>query len=355
VELLLGLIIMSLALSFAFQAIIETSTNFEVSTRDLQVNQSNLSLLTVIGENIKEAGENIGEPLFPVIEISANSDANAMPGSSKITIRRGVVSALETCAVMPALANGSLIALNGPTVGSTACSLPISFTGSSNAAKARRYRCTQDTPGVDISNLNTDFCGGTVNETALGMVADKAGNYRSFKYTGESNFGTPNVISLTISNLASSRPDATIVYPAKSSIYILQERTYRLDNQGILSVEFDQSGQKLQLLEKIRQFKVAAKVYSDKTNQILDPVDGTAGLPISRRCDSTIPSYICQFNTTKNADLSNKADDWKSLAAIRVSISAAYDSRGRSSSPSAKDLQALEAITEYFPRNVFSR
>lgn len=356
-----------MVLGFTMKAVVEANGIFEKDKKDIKISQSNLALMQIIGDNIKAAGENIGEPLFPVIEIKPNIDAGAMVGSSKLVIRRGVVPALVTCNPIIVAYTSTIIQLNGRGPGSR-CELAMSYlnpitnnlpspvTRSFKLTQARKYRCSQDNPSVDYSVLDTDFCEGNSDETALAFVVDKLGNYRTFNYIGDTFFTGFSFFNagenLNISNLSASFPNAMTVYPDRSSIYIVQERSYTLDSSGVVSVEYDRSGVKLPLIDKIGQFVVSARVYSNQNTQLIDPVDGTGKLPLDRRCVAGIPAYICKFNTAVDGSLVPIADNWKNLAGVRVRLVAKYDSRGDAAT--AADPAKLEATGEFFPRNVLS-
>ena len=117
-------------------------------------------------------------------------------------------------------------------------------------------------------------------------------------------------------------------------------------------------------MKKIAKFNVAARVYGDKDTKEPDTISPASTpvqpnlLPLARRCDSTIPYYICEFNSSPTVD------DWKMIQGIKVELQAKYDSTGRASESStnpgdiaqvANDKEKLKATAEFFPRNVLSK
>ncbi|WP_310410154.1 type II secretion system protein [Chamaesiphon sp. OTE_8_metabat_110] len=372
-ELIAGLVMMVIVSSLALNAFVNASTSFNKDKRNIESNQNLTAVLEIIGNDIRQSGEQINDPQFPVIKIEPAATGD-MSGSSKITIRRALTSPLTLCEDIAPTFAATKITVTDDTKTSFANCLPGTpvtvgaIVRPAPLKEARDKRCQLDDPNGDYSSpTTTDFCLTTKPtlpdpdlEQVLAAVSDQAGNMRTFKYVDDGGTTTPSKYQIDITGLS---PDPTTTYITGKPIYLIEERVYTLASDGSFKLNIDNKGAAT-LIKGIAQFKVSARVYGDKTTKNPDAIDpastivGTTNvLPLSRRCVSTIPYYICQFN---NATV----DDWKTLQGVKVELDAKYDSTGRASESStnpgdiaqvAKDKEKLKAIAEYFPRNVLSK
>jgi hypothetical protein len=365
---LFGLIIMLLIGGFAMNAFIDSSKTFSKDKKTIDSSQNLSAILEMVGNDIKQAGEQINDPSFPVFKIEQNV-AGYMPGSSRITIRRALTSSLTLCEPLspnPATTNKLVVVDN--TQAATSCSviasnlvttaLPTSIRRPTALREARTYRCKLDDINGDYSDPAKDFCNPTPPasspETVLAAISDGQGNIRTFNYVGDNEDTASSKYSLTTSNLSASTPNPGNYVAGNSPIYLIEERIYTLSTDGKFTVQIDGNAPET-LIKRMQQFKVSARVYGDKATKQSDRVDPTDVtpdtknvLPIARRCDAAVPYYICSFNTAG-------ADDWKTLQGIKVELDAQYDATGQSTTASAKDLEKLAAKAEFFPRNVLSK
>jgi hypothetical protein len=229
---------------------------------------------------------------------------------------------------------------------------------------ARNYRCKLDNLSADYTAANTDFCNPSPPspslETVRAAISDGTGNIRVFNYTNDNIDTTPTAPSTTAStnkfnitigtgSLSASTP-VDNGYAVGNPIYLIEERIYTLDKDGNLNLQKD-GGTTGTLITGIDKFNVSAKVYTDTINKTLDPIGGTGSvLPATRRCETTIPNYICEFKSS-----TYPSDNWKTLAGIKVDLQAKYDKTGRNATPTDADIAKLSARAEFFPRNVLSK
>jgi prepilin-type N-terminal cleavage/methylation domain-containing protein len=142
-ELLVGLILMSVVGGLAMNAFVQANTSFEKDKKNIDTSQDLSAVLEIVGNDIRQAGENINDGSFPAIEFKvadAVNDPDLVPGSSKIIIRRAVSLPMTLCQNITAAM-------------ATTTSLPSS-------------------PTVPISNLGTL----TVADNAISNTAPNAAN-----------------------------------------------------------------------------------------------------------------------------------------------------------------------------------
>jgi prepilin-type N-terminal cleavage/methylation domain-containing protein len=106
-ELLVGLVLMSVIGGLAMDAFLNTSNSFRQDKKDIDTSQNLSAVLEIIGNDIRQAGENINDGTFPSIEFTVATTAEStpatglVPGSSKIIVRRAVSAPLTLCQTIP--------------------------------------------------------------------------------------------------------------------------------------------------------------------------------------------------------------------------------------------------------------
>jgi prepilin-type N-terminal cleavage/methylation domain-containing protein len=352
IELIVGLSIMLIVGSLAMNAFIQASTTFNQDKKSIDSSQNMSAILELIGNDIKQAGEGINESKFPVIKFEPNPDvATAAPGSSKITIRRGLTS--QQLTLCQQIKKGSsptslIVADNDPAITEGNCKTdtmpPIPSPIRPKALRlARNYRChLDDLAPYKEPDPETDLCLSSKSspdlEKVLAVVSDSNGNIRKFQYTDD-NEETPNSkYSITVSPVVGGDDED---YDFGKAIYLIEERVYTLtkdsDNPSnfnlMLSID---GGTSAVLIKRIAKFNISARTYSDTQTKIINKTP--AGDPI----------YTNTFGTIAG-------DNWKTIAGVKVELQAQYDSTGQKATPTASDTEKLTAKSEFFPRNVLSK
>jgi prepilin-type N-terminal cleavage/methylation domain-containing protein len=237
-ELLVGMIITLIIGGLAMEAFINASSTFSKDKKSIDSNQNLSAVLEIIGNDIRQSGENISDASFPTIEFNiatATNDPTLMAGSSKIIIRRALTSPLTLCE--PIAVNTDPTARTKLIVGeiklavSTACQVgtstsqllgartsapvaPSTVASSVNYTlpltspapttllplfpaalrNARDYRCelynpNPATPYDSLANATQDFCTGSysaaASQTVRVAVSDANGHMLIFNETGE--------------------------------------------------------------------------------------------------------------------------------------------------------------------------
>jgi prepilin-type N-terminal cleavage/methylation domain-containing protein len=386
VELIVGLAIMSIVGGLALNSLVEAGKGYSTDKRNIESSQNLSAVLEMVGNDIKQAGEQISDSRFPVVVIVPNTDTESMPGSSKITIRRALAPSLTLCENIAAAASGrtSLIVADSSldanlncdiTAASTSTSttelLPSATTATPLAPEvtrqnslmtARAARCKLDEPSINYTSFpsTTDFCQATKptapaidREKVRAAMADAVGNIWTFDYLDDSvtTIGTTTTHSMTIGRVnpttqAVSPATATpAAYPTNTAIYLIEERTYSLAANGDLQLTRDGETTPQTLISGIDRFNVASKIYLDPAAKTINTAPANA-CTAAEDSDANASQYACRFNA---------GDDWKTLAGIKVKLQAKYDPSGRNATPTTADTDKLTARAEFFPRNVLSR
>jgi prepilin-type N-terminal cleavage/methylation domain-containing protein len=331
-ELIVGLLILTIVGSLAMNAFIDASTSFNKDKKNIDSSQNLSAILEIIGSDIKQSGEQIPDSSFPTIEFKLATladDPLLKPGSSKVTIRRAVTTSLTLCqnitagtvatthtslvvadnatATVSASANCNVgtdtsrlfasrqpevtYQLTPPTPGPAADPVP---TGSlalilpKPLRQVRDYRCTLDDPNptvayTDAAKTATDFCGSPTPalEKIRVAVSDQNGHILVFNQTNET-IDTANTVSAKKYGITVNTAglDATTAdnndrnddgaYPIGSPIYVIEERVYALKDNGELTLSVDGASPKV-LVKKVEIFNVSARGYTNATDRIINP------------------------------------------------------------------------------------
>jgi prepilin-type N-terminal cleavage/methylation domain-containing protein len=123
IELIVSMSIILIVGGLAMSALVQSSISFNKDKKNIDSSQSLSAVLEVIGSDIRQSGENINDPNFPVIEFVANTETGSMPNSSKIIVRRALTTRLTLCDPLFTPTATSII---------VADNLPATVTASSN-------------------------------------------------------------------------------------------------------------------------------------------------------------------------------------------------------------------------------
>lgn len=250
IELIVGLSIMLIVGGLAMNALIQASISFNKDKKSIDSSQSMSVILEMIGNDIKQSGENITDANFPAIEFNtaAASETNLMAGSSKVIVRRALITPLTLCeeitatqslttlttvkvadnlaATVSSSANCDVATSSAPLsvyrvpVAVTPATTPVTYYPTTYypvilstdlptttptildprlplaLRKLRDYRCTLDNPNPTTpydspANAGTDFCGGVASEKTRIAISNDSGKFLIFNQTGETA-GTSN-------------------------------------------------------------------------------------------------------------------------------------------------------------------
>jgi prepilin-type N-terminal cleavage/methylation domain-containing protein len=359
IELIFGLLIMLLVGGFAMNAFIQASSTFNKDKKNIDSSQNLSAIMELIGNDIKQSGEQIPDGKFPAVTIESGG-TGTMPGSSKVTIRRALAAPLTLCEdINDGSSNTQLIVTNdslttqpncktGTTVSTTSPFRPTAL------KEARDYRCKLDDVNGNYTDTTVYYCDGNTTESVLAFMSDQNGNVRSFRYIDDSE-SIANVeylitTEVPLSNTTStSTPITTASYAAGSPIYLVEERVYTLNSNGNLQLQIDR-GNVETLIKKIDKFNISAKIYSDTTTRVLSTAPVNA-------CVAPNEIYSCTYSmaSTMIGTTSTSSYSWKNIAGVKVELQSKYDATGRAATASDEDTEKLKAQAEFFPRNVLSK
>jgi prepilin-type N-terminal cleavage/methylation domain-containing protein len=339
-ELLVGLIMAGIISVVAFNLFEQTTASYSRDKSRVDTGQNLSGLLELVGNDIKQAGEQIGDARFPAIQISQNGSA------STLTIRKAIGETLTLCTTIPKTGAGSAILSAG------AADQDIVILDRAEAASTVCNPSTPDAssfrlPVVDgvttlIDKLPPTLADWTEiryrqpNNKGRIAIFNGSGHIHTFDYKTEAKVISPNEkYTVTINNCATGTtpclqglPDDTTNSPfngyAKgNTIYLIEERTYRYDADS-KELKLKVNGENEQtLITGVDRFEVKALINGASEPQITIPLK-----------DDT-KSY----------------DNWKNIKGVQISLKLAKPSSGNIT----YNADDYESSGTFYPRNVMSK
>jgi prepilin-type N-terminal cleavage/methylation domain-containing protein len=317
-ELLVGMVISTITLGLAFAAFESASKSYSNDKVRVDTGQSLTAVLDLIGTDIKQAGEQIGNSSFPTVKIVSGN---------QITLRKALTDALPLC--QPVLTTNALL-----TTATTTANILISD-GSIPTATAAG--CSAAVPSASppasalppsVPDWQTERNGGT------GRVAlvKTNGQTHVLDYTTEVQDGgytTNKKYSLTLrNNNTAAESTATVAnYATGDSVYLIEERTYRYDAANRELKLRVNGGSEQTLISGLESFSISANVT--QTN-------------------NTVASEITDLPTTTNAN-------WKKIVGVNVSIEVQKPSSCTASTIQGCADEDFKTSGTFYPRNVMSK
>ncbi|MBX7145463.1 MAG: prepilin-type N-terminal cleavage/methylation domain-containing protein [Oligoflexia bacterium] len=277
------LVVSFLGLSMLALTLSTTASNRRLYKHDLirtKINQNLRVGLDILGIDIREAGENL-PPTFPAVELI--NGAGSAP--DELIVRRNLLDEVfNVCQAITALSTNTNITVADNTLTTPGCDKTSNATGFSNWQAHRTAHS------------------GSVKAYIFDRVAH-VGEF--FDYIGEQSTSNAYTINRAPGTWAHSFPVSS------SSIYVLEEWRYRLQN-GVVQI-----------------------ISNQDTANPLDVVDGVSGFQVT--------AYM-QDSSTKTSF--GVTDTWTQIRALDISITgqASFEGQNMSKTVSA----------QFFPRNILS-
>jgi Tfp pilus assembly protein PilW len=341
-ELIVGMIITTITLGLAFAAFESASKSYSNDKVRVDTGQSLTAVLDLIGTDIKQAGEQIGNSSFPTIKIS--------DGGKTITIRKALSDALPLCQSLSA--TDPLL-----TTANTTTNVLISDGSIPTATAAGCSSVVPPALPASVSDWQTarTELGGTgrvalVKQNGQTKILDYTGEVQDSDYTTSKKYrlslkntqltdiSGANISPATIENPVTT---AVVSYAAGDSLYLIEERTYRYHvnpsdpNDVRLLLRVNGGSEQILIAGlKTNGFSVAANVTSPA---------------------SPSPTIVSETTFPNPSPTSNPNINWKKIVGVNVSIEVQ-----KPSSCTANTLQGcadddFKTSGTFYPRNVMSK
>jgi prepilin-type N-terminal cleavage/methylation domain-containing protein len=294
IELIVGLSIMLIVGGLAMNALVQSSISFNKDKKSIDSSQSVSAILDIIGNDIKQSGENINDKNFPTIEfITVDTEDTTIPvnirpkaGSSKIIIRRALTEPLTLCEAIPAASDPTtrtsiVVADNTPATVTASANCDVGTSSSKLVAarpateyeliltptptdpvpspslatsdiilpkalrKVRDYRCQLDDPNPTVaydavSRATDTFCGSPTPslEKIRIAVSNESGQFLIFNQTNETlgatgftNTATSKKYSIAVNTTGLDANAVTRNTTNKAATYAIKSPIYVIEER----------------------------------------------------------------------------------------------------------------------------
>jgi type IV pilus assembly protein PilW len=347
IELIVSSLIASIVLVAALSLVAQQREAFLKNQRNTQISQNLRAAMDLIGTDIKQAGERLdSKPELPGISLVQGTDGpdtlrlqrrllaidlsvceNVVEGDNTITVSINAVDNADDCAFNDV----------GPdTDGDPLSNNPDGLTDNLNTFQS--FRCKAD--GADgCARTTAPAIGDCDDECVWAYIydpVDDEGEFFQYSFE-EAVSGAPSRNRIFRGNAGDFNYD----YEAANQprIYILEEREYSLDDDGILFLRINRQGDdtRLRLVNQLDDFQVRI----EHPNLANNPDDGNDD----------------DFNPDLNPQASSPPswEDWQAIENIQVSFITADPANSDllgGNDPDDEDKRSLSS--KFFPRNVLS-
>jgi Tfp pilus assembly protein PilW len=357
-ELMAGMAMTLIVGGLALQAITATQKDFAADQENIENGQKLSSVLDVIGRDVKQAGEEISEANFPVVQVISDGTKG-----SRLVLYRALVAPLPLCAAIPASTATTSVAVSSNVPAITT----VNLTCQSEAPPTTSSTMSDCDP---FSLKLRDWCekrrsnGSTASLPAV--IHDQSGNLYSFSYNSENtDYNSSTKLTNNAINLVANpsfTPSAAI--PVGSTVYLVEKREYLIcDNELKVWINSNSSGcPNAGYVDASYQTIATGVEKMDITTTLRTPVTPTTAAPdpVDLVSDTSVNS---NFPTT----ISSVTYTWQNIQGLKISIRSLVDparvaSINNDSTLSASTkLGAIEALktkatveSKFYPRNILS-
>jgi type IV pilus assembly protein PilW len=283
-------------IGMAFSAVLYNRKLYLEDQARNKVNQNLRAAIDLVGTDIKQAGERLTDPKIPVIQVTRNAN-----GTSELILLRNLIgTVLPVCGTINAGSNTDVVFVADRSANPPAGCTPVPDANNDgwpdNLEVWRNYRCAQD---------KVTGCQGNASEVVRAYIYDGNGKGEFFTYDADDN-----------SNFKIHKSNSTFWqnnYSTNSSIYLIEERHYTLQNNTLKLITNGTVTQNL--VNELASFQANVLMSS---NQLKDTFPGAG-------------------------------ESWQQLQSLQVTLTVKDTSKGLIK---AKNLQISG---HFFPRNVLSR
>jgi prepilin-type N-terminal cleavage/methylation domain-containing protein len=252
VELVTSLAVIGLVGSLALNAFNYAQKSYNDDKTSNEDGSNITAGIDLVGNNIKQAGEGINDPKFPVLELQQNGDSSILTtrrnlGDESLPICQNIVSGTSTTSIIMRSTTFSGACSDTAMDGSTP-PLPL------NLSKWKEKRCQQD---------GKDGCQGNNEEKFTIALYDGNGNIQLAKYIGETSVGTSPAIQIEF--IAPATSFNRNFNGGQSFMYLIEQKRYSLDpSSKTLRLSVD-GGNSQALISNVDKFKIAVKPKGTST------------------------------------------------------------------------------------------
>jgi prepilin-type N-terminal cleavage/methylation domain-containing protein len=345
IEMIIGIALTVTVSGLALAALTNAERGFSKDKNVIEGGQKLSSVIDILGRDIVQAGEEINDPKFPVIQVATDSSG------ARLTIYRGLAEALSLCSSLPTS--------NALTAGVSVDFLPL--TSTNNGVMLENSACiptavpTAD-PAAPLAPIPAPEYPNNVKEWADNRTA-RGGSLQAFIHNGSGNIQAVTITNETdrtsfqgLGGMRVSSFAPSSNFPNRSTLNLVEKRQYLICGTN-LKVRINDSFEDACRPTEIPDSADNASLRTIATN--------ITRLDISTPTSSTTTTAADGSVTTNPADLSpspnvafppvNGTKSWRNLRGVVVNVIARNpDIDINNYAPN------ISASGRFYPRNILS-
>jgi prepilin-type N-terminal cleavage/methylation domain-containing protein len=324
-EMIVGIALTVSVSGLALAALSNAERGFSKDKNVIEGGQKLSSVIDIVGRDITQAGEEINDPRFPVIQVIRDPEMDLTKNTgSKIIIYRGLEEALSLCSSLPVS--------NALTAGTSTSSLPL--TSTNNGVQLENSSCIPaPVPAppafgpTPIEEYPNNIQAWRDQRTAKGgqmsaVLHDGSGTIQLVTLTGETNVDSFH----TLGGLSVSPFTPSVNFPNRSTLNLVEKHEYLVCDNNL----------------KVRTNVDSNTLPCSDTTNLQTIATNITKLDISMATSAT-PDPLA------NIDFPSGTLSWRNLRGVTVNITARNPDIGINSS--APD---ISAAGRFYPRNILS-
>jgi prepilin-type N-terminal cleavage/methylation domain-containing protein len=337
IELVVSISITAVVTTISLQILGNTQKEFSQDTNNLDKSQKRTSLLELIGRDIRQAGEQIEEPRFPVIKVFPNT-ANPSGGDS-LVMYRAIATPLTLCNT------------NTVTTGTSVSSWPMSSTDASVINSTQECRANSVVaPQIYPPNLQ-EWSDNREAARNFGVIHNKLGSVQAFTMTNQ----TETPANSKIYRISNTTFISAFNIERGMSAYLVEKKEYLVcDKKLYMRLNSFSEGECLNGTNDNEFQLISSNIDEMRLDISLPKIDSTTGSELvpaqTEVVSNTIFPPAALTPATQNYF-------WRNIQLIKVKLKStpeAYDCKDLSGPACTEKRKKLIAESSFYPRNVMS-
>ncbi len=345
VELMAGIAVTLTVSALALQAIANTQKDFSADRNNIETGQKLSSVLDIISNDIRQAGEQINEASFPVVQI-INDGAKG----SKLIVYRAITEPLPVCQTLPAgtTATGFATSSNNNSFNITNSSCTPEAIGSS--PDATKPKCN------NYPNKTQEWCKDRVGLLKRpGIIHNLNGKIQPFVYISETpddyDKANPakNVVSIVTESFTTTEN-----FPVNSTAYIVEKRQYLIcDNELKVWINSVNTNCPATIVVPDDPNYPFTSFQTIATN--IERMDITTSIrtPVASPPPGTTPADIVS-SLSPNTNFPTASETWQNIQGLNIKLRTIHPEGKSFASLSATEQEKLIVEGKFYPRNIMS-
>jgi type II secretory pathway pseudopilin PulG len=345
VELVAGIALTLSVGALALQALATTQKGFAADRSNIENGQKLSSVLDIISNDIRQAGEQISESSFPVVQV-----INDGSKGSKLILYRAITEPLGLCQAIP----------------SGTATTSVVTTSNNNSFNITNPSCTPENTGPSPDSTKAkcnnypskqqEWCKNRLSVVKMpGILHNLNGMLQPFVYLSE----TPDDYDKTNSakNLISITTELftpTANFPVNSTAYIVEKREYLICNNQ-LKVWINSTNTDCPAIEPVAIDSASpfTSFQTIATNVERMDIITSIRTPVANPAPGTTPPDVVS-SLTANSAFPTATETWQNIQGLNIKLRTIHPEGKSFSSLLPQEQEKLVVEGKFYPRNIMS-